>query len=531
MRFRFPLFAQILCFLGLHLALLLVLFIILFSSQFGVGWNLLVTSPIGSRVESVAWEIFQQTRSSPTQEWNNILDEFGKFYGVKFYLFDVHCHQLAGEPVELPEAVKLRVTTRRIQLPLPTPGSFRVSRQSPTVLPLPPSMPPEIAPPDMIPPPLAVPLNSTHPLLPPFQFAPIHPHGRFLLHTRAPNRYWIGVRFPLRDRAAGPGTLLAAAPSLWNTRLFLDFSLFMAAVIGILAISLLIWWPFVYQMNRRLAQLTLATEKIAEGKFDTSLKPGIRDEIGRLAEAINTMADRLNVFVTGQKRFLGDIAHELCTPVSRLQLALELLESADGAEREKTFADLREEVEEVSNLINELLAFSKAGLRGTNLQLQPVELRPLLLSVIEKTCPADKIILDAPAGLYVLADRLLLERAVINVLRNGVRYALKDGPLEVQTSKSGEYVYLTFRDHGPGVPPEAIARLGEPFYRPEASRARSSGGVGLGLAIVKSCIEACDGLFSTRNRKPSGLEVELRFKMAEQHALDEYNSTTPEKEP
>ncbi len=108
--------------------------------------------------------------------------------------------------------------------------------------------------------------------------------------------------------------------------------------------------------------MTRATQRIADGDFAITLTRGSRDELGSLADSINCMAARLEGFVSGQKRFLGDIAHELCAPLARMQLALGILETR--APKEEIVADVREEADHMSALVGELLAFSKASLRG-----------------------------------------------------------------------------------------------------------------------------------------------------------------------
>jgi two-component system sensor histidine kinase CpxA len=227
------------------------------------------------------------------------------------------------------------------------------------------------------------------------------------------------------------------------------------------------------------------------------------------------MADRLNAYVTSQKRFLGDIAHELCSPISRLQMALALLESTATSEQEATLRDIREEVQEMSALINELLAFSKASLRAKDTPLVGVDVNAVLARTVAKVGGEASIKFDATGEIFALADELLLERAISNILRNAVRYAGQAGPIEVKAVVTGDEVKITTSDSGPGVPPEAIKLLGEPFYRPESSRNRSAGGVGLGLAIVKTCVESCDGIFEVGNRLPHGLEVSIRLKAFE----------------
>ena len=91
-------------------------------------------------------------------------------------------------------------------------------------------------------------------------------------------------------------------------------------------VSVLFWLPLVRGITHSISQITRATEQIAAGRFDARVATGRRDELGRLGEAINQMATRLSGFVTGQRRFMGDIAHELCSPIARIQMALGILE-------------------------------------------------------------------------------------------------------------------------------------------------------------------------------------------------------------
>jgi two-component system sensor histidine kinase CpxA len=304
------------------------------------------------------------------------------------------------------------------------------------------------------------------------------------------------------------------AANLWSTKLFFDSGAVVVVSLGVILISILFWWPFVYRITHTIGALTSATNKIAEGKFDTRLKVRRSDEIGSLSEAVNSMAERLDNFVSGQKRFLGAIAHELCSPVSRLQIALELLEASGNTEQERVIADIREEVQEMSSLINELLAFSKAGIQGKDIQLTPVSLHQVIQQALLTISCESLITVEVDADICVLGDQLLLDRAFSNIFRNAVRYAANDGPIVVHAQQTGSNALITTCDNGPGVPPEAIKMLGQPFYRPEPSRSRSSGGVGLGLAIVKTCVEACEGNFSVRNRQPRGLEVSVELKIA-----------------
>lgn len=350
----------------------------------------------------------------------------------------------------------------------------------------------------------------------PVPFAGVH--GRFVLHTQNPDTYWIGERaiLPVSESGHLPGVILARMENPWTSSLILDFNMIALVVAAIIILTLLFWLPFVYTITRPLSRLTRATEKIASGKFNVQLKTKRRDEIGRLTEAVNSMSVRLNHFVEGQKGFLGAISHELFSPLARLGLALELLESSATREQKRHIDDIRDEVTEMNQLINELLAYAKAGMNERKVELKPVDIIELIENLSSKLQITDK--LDCKiSNNKVIAEPFLLERALSNILRNAVRYGGEKGPIEIETLESFESadqneLIISISDRGPGVPEEAIARLGEPFYRPESSRTRESGGVGLGLAIVKTCIEACEGTLSIKNRAGGGLCVSIRLK-------------------
>jgi two-component system sensor histidine kinase CpxA len=272
--------------------------------------------------------------------------------------------------------------------------------------------------------------------------------------------------------------------------------------------------------------MTGAAGQMARGQFETRVDTNRNDELGRLGESLNHMAGRLGEYVTGQKRFLGDIAHELCSPLARMEMALGVLEQQAGEKQQGYVTDVREEVRHMSSLVNELLSFSKAGMQGSATVREPVVLRPLLEAAVAREAAETGVTLNVPPDLTVLASPSLLTRAVGNVLRNAVHHAGPSGPVEITATRAaaaaggsatGEVV-LAIADHGPGVPAEALPKLFDPFFRVDTARTRETGGVGLGLAIVKSCLEACGGSVTARARPDGthGLVVELRLPAATQ---------------
>jgi two-component system sensor histidine kinase CpxA len=278
------------------------------------------------------------------------------------------------------------------------------------------------------------------------------------------------------------------------------------------ALSALLWFPLVRGINRSIAQMTEATRQIAEGRFETRVAEGRRDELGELGRAVNQMAERLAGLVAGQKRFLGDVAHELCSPLAKLRVSLGILDQRAGEEHRDYVARAEEEAAHIAGLVNELLSFSKASLTAPPVQLRPVNVRDAVEKAVRREAPDEmQIELAVPGDVVVRADAELLTRALANLLRNAVRYAGEAGPITVAARRKQDTVQIMVADCGPGVSADDLSRIFDPFYRADASRDRATGGVGLGLAIVKSCIESCGGAVACRNLEPSGLEVTIRL--------------------
>jgi two-component system sensor histidine kinase CpxA len=334
--------------------------------------------------------------------------------------------------------------------------------------------------------------------------------------SRNPTLYWVGARIPLRqadDREGFPGTVLMASPSFFGTPLFFDYKPWLAVAAAIIAVFALCWLPLIRGLSRSISQITRVTGQIAEGQFDRPLSENRRDELGQLAAAINRTAARLSGFVTGQKRFLGDIAHELCAPIARIQFALGILEQRAAEGQREYVDDLREEVRQMSSLVGELLQFSKAGMQQEERPLARVDVAELVQQVLSRESREGvKIEFIADDALHALADPEYLLRALSNLVRNAIRYAGDAGPIALTARRDGAEAVILVEDSGPGLPVDQLERVFTPFYRVEPSRNRALGGVGLGLAIVKRCVEGCKGKVQCRNRIPSGLAVEIRLK-------------------
>jgi len=496
MKISFPLSLKISLWLLLNLTLLGAVGVGFLLGHGGLGWNALLGGAAGDHVQAIGDALVGEINGTPDDARNAVVARTNREHGVQFFLFSNYGPQLAGAPIELPIAV-------RGQLVPPALGEG------------PPGCPP--GPEGFGPPPDGArrlrpaggPLGARPPASEPAGIAAGRGRGRFFINDHG---YWIGLRVPFQSGEYGermPATLLIHPTSSWGLLRLLDVQPWLLAGAGVMVFSILFWIPIVRGITRSLGQLNAATGKIAEGEFQTRVPATRRDELGHLGDSVNQMAGRLDTLVNGQKRFLADIAHELGSPIGRLQVAVEILETrASDPALQAQVADVREEVQQMSALVNELLAFTKAGLVPRGAELAPVELAPLVAQAVAREGAEGRVTAAVPAGLTARADGPLLARAVGNLVRNALRYS-GDTPITVSAHNGDGRVVVTVADEGPGVPAEALKRLGEPFYRPEAARTREAGGTGLGLAIVRTSIAACGGTVRFANRNPRGFIAEL----------------------
>jgi two-component system sensor histidine kinase CpxA len=459
----------------------------------------LLSGRAGERLQAAAELIADDLARSETSAWPEILSRYGEAYDVDFLLLgDGGARQVSATPIDLPPEVLHRAVP---MLRPPAGRGVRIQRPAENQ-----RRPPEGANPEVLPKPLQPFRGGRRQGDRAGRERPAFP--RFVLRAGEPAAYWIGLQLPVPDRSL-PLALVARASSLWSGGLFLDAWPWAMAGLGALVVSGLFWWPFVRRITRDIATLTRQTVTIADGCLEARLSMRRGDELGRLAIAIDQMAARLADHVAGQRRFLGDAAHELCSPIARMQAALAILQERARPELAETMKDLEEEVEEMAALVEELLAFSRAA-HGRSIRLESVALRSLVDQAwAREHSGTSSLVNQIPDHLAVHADAALLQRAVANVLRNAVRYAGDAGPLTAHAENLGSNVRLSLADVGDGVPTEALPHLFKPFYRPEASRNRQWGGAGLGLAIVKTCVDACHGSVSVQNLAPRGFEVAI----------------------
>jgi signal transduction histidine kinase len=248
-----------------------------------------------------------------------------------------------------------------------------------------------------------------------------------------------------------------------------------------------------------------------------------RDEVAELAKEFDEMANRIESLITrqeqmlvSQRRLLGDISHELRSPLTRLALASGLLQRRVGEEAKPLFQRIDRECERLNTMIGQLLTLARLDVIPVPEAMESVDLKELLENIIsdaafELSSRDVRIQLSAPQSCFLEGAPDLLHSALENVIRNAVHYTGEGTVISVELGCTSSLISVTVSDYGPGVPDKDLGHLFEPFYRVAEARDRKTGGSGLGLAITDRTVRLHGGSVEALNRPKGGLSVCLSF--------------------
>ena len=294
-------------------------------------------------------------------------------------------------------------------------------------------------------------------------------------------------------------------------------------IIAVLTSGLVCYF-LAWYMTMPVARLRAATQRLAAGDLTARAgNPKSRrgDEIAGLVRDFDTMAGRLETLVKAQSRLLNDISHELRSPLARLNVALGLARQRSGPESASMLERIELEASRLNELIGRLLTLARLEDGEQRVPPIPVLLDEVVLNVTEdaefeaqaRHCHVRS---DIPAGNWeVRGEASLLHSAIENVVRNAIRYTREGSTVETHLKRSesadGTEAVVSVTDCGSGVPPDALEKLFQPFYRLDDDRGRQTGGVGLGLAITERAVRFHGGRVAAFNRAEGGLLVEIHL--------------------
>lgn len=269
-----------------------------------------------------------------------------------------------------------------------------------------------------------------------------------------------------------------------------------------------------------LAEVAAAAERLAGGALDARVSPDAASRLKGLGTTINLLAERVQHDVAelsrleeARRELVANVSHELRTPLAAIKAYAETLSSGaleDGANRGEFVREIEAAADRMTNLVEDLLSLAALESGRRPPVFEALSLGALVAEVTASLIPlaARKAIVlrvepfhDVPP---VRADRDMIKRVLTNLIDNAIKYTGERGLVRVGASAEAGRVGVWVSDDGPGIPPEALPRVFERFFRVDKARSRELGGTGLGLSIVKHIIEVHGGTVSAESRLGEG---------------------------
>lgn len=314
-------------------------------------------------------------------------------------------------------------------------------------------------------------------------------------------------------RTAGISALLFSGAALLILMMAGDFT--RLELISITALNLAASFVVIYLVsaklhNRRIDEINRVIKNIANKKFEEyeGVSEFQRDELDqvlmqsiRASSLIEKEIVRLNKIENYRKEFIGDISHELKTPIFAIQGFIETLLNGALHDKEVNEVFLKKAMRNVNRLIyltKDLMEISKLETGEMKSNVQEMYLRDVILDVVESLHykaqkeHVDIVVKEFDKNLQVRADRNQIKQVLVNLIENGIKYNREGGTVEIgiNQAKNKDKVWLYIKDTGIGIDKKDLTRVTERFFRVDKSRSREKGGTGLGLSIVKHIIEA-----------------------------------------
>ena len=320
---------------------------------------------------------------------------------------------------------------------------------------------------------------------------------------------------------------------------FLEMLLAIVAVVLIAAILIALILTnhfltrFVFRkIEEPLDILARGVQEIGAGHLDYRIEYDGDDEFAPICAEFNEMALRLRRSVEetqrqeeSRKELMAGISHDLRSPLTSIQAYVEGLLDGVATTPEKQQAYLRTikaKAEEIQRMVSQIFQFSKMDLENYPMQIESLALDEEIGALLEVVAPeyaAKGLVVQADlAPATARVDAELLRRIVVNILDNSLKYKCAEtGQAEVRLRAAEDGVHLCIADDGPGVPPEALPKLFDVFYRSDPSRHNPNQGSGLGLAIVARAVQRMGGSVRASAAEPHGLVIEIVLPKGEEN--------------
>ena len=289
-----------------------------------------------------------------------------------------------------------------------------------------------------------------------------------------------------------------------------------AAIVLASCIGFLFARALVSPINR----MTKTAKAIAEGDMSARTELHGEDEVARLGETFDAMADSIERDRELERRLTTDVAHELRTPLMAIQATVEAMVDGVFEADEERLETVNSEVQRLSRLVNAILKLSRLESRTTPMKEEPLDLGQLIQGIIltHEAFAVDSglsLSYSAEPDVWVMGDSDMIRQATANLISNAVRYTPEGGSITVSVSRGPEMAAVAVRDTGIGLSPEEAKMVFSRFWRADAGRNRESGGLGVGLAVVKEIVDRHQGYVTVEGEEGKGACFTIHLPMIE----------------
>jgi signal transduction histidine kinase len=326
-------------------------------------------------------------------------------------------------------------------------------------------------------------------------------HGHWeITHRSADGKFWF----------AAEGQDLP--PRIWS---FLPYYFLVLGATGILC------WIAAAGVISPIRKIASSIAQFGRGDLSVRVETDRDDEIGQLGRSFNEMAERLERLIVSERRLLGDISHELRSPLARLKFALKLARTSSDSTA--ALERIERDVDRIASLVADIVEINVVEDDPALHDKREICVRDIIDEVVhdcsvEAQMRGCRIEVRGNVCGAVQGNPELLRRAVENVLRNGIRYSPEKSSVELSLSENQDDAIISVRDSGPGVPDKSLMRIFDPFFRVEEARNTNGGGSGLGLSIAKRAVHLHRGSIAAENATP-GLRVTIAIPLTHQDAV------------
>ncbi len=276
----------------------------------------------------------------------------------------------------------------------------------------------------------------------------------------------------------------------------------------VLIISLFVMRTF----TRPIGDLSEGIEKMTGGDLSARVNVRGKNEFSELAQAFNSMSEKIEALDKTRSQFVSNASHELKTPLSTMKILIESLlyqDPMDPGLAKEFLTDVNKEIDRLNRIVSDLLTLVNIDSGGLKLNITEMNLNSLLEEQVKRLLPLARengieINLEMKDDISIRGDNGKLEQVIYNVIDNAIKYTPRGGEVDVNLVRSGKKAFIRIADTGIGIPAGDLPHIFDRFYRVDKARSRATGGTGLGLSIVKQIVQNHGGNISATSSEGNG---------------------------